>query len=114
MHVCLCLNSKPHQSDPRLMAEMVLPLLSLSFSFHSREPTNLRTHSGGLLRINSPSIQGTCCFHIHSEEDKKIDIFLTNLTLNTSFLQLYQNLMIHNSSVVISDPFISMSDCVSL
>lgn len=79
-----------HHSNPRFVAEMVLPLLSLSLFFHSREPTNLRPHSGGILGINSPSIQGTSCFHIHcvcmcererQEEREGNACFWTNLSL---------------------------------
>lgn len=71
------------------MAEMVLPPpLPVTF-FHSREPTNLRPHSGGILSINSPSIQGTSCFHIHSlcvcacirEGEREEDMFWTNVSL---------------------------------
>lgn len=43
-----------YHTDIRFMAEMVLPLLALSHFFHSREPTNLRPHSGGyrVLRVH--------------------------------------------------------------
>lgn len=75
-----------YHTDPRLMAEMVLPLLC-HFFFYSREPTNLRFHSRGILGISRPCIQGTSHFDIHwvcvrEGERERDTCFWTNLSLN--------------------------------
>lgn len=75
--------SLAHLAHLRVKAEMLLPLLSLSLFFHSREPTNLRPHSRGILSINRPSIKATCCFHIHYVcERGRENVFFKSLDAN--------------------------------
>lgn len=93
-------------TDSRLLAEMVLPLLFLSLFFHSKEPSNLSPHSGGILSISSPSIRGTSCFHIHGVCVRggkgEGDMFSNNSVINDASCS-HANLAICNYSVLTSD-----------
>jgi len=97
---------------------MVLPLLFLSLFFHSKEPSNLSPHSGGILSISSPSIRGTSCFHIHGVCVRggkgEGDMFSNNSVINDASCS-HANLAICNYSVLTSDPFYQSGRlCVSM
>lgn len=96
---------------------MVLPPPPPATFFHSREHTNLRLHSRDILSINSPSQRaaggGTLIVYVRVRETGRETVLFNKFGINYASCS-HANPAIYNSSVWISDAFITMSNCASV